>query len=121
MAYFPTNIAPSECNLTAKNRVWGFFGKSNKMRLENRRQAPELRRKNRPTATKTVSGMLYYGYRYYEPETGRWLNRDPIEEQGGLNLYGFVGNDGVNKWDRLGLESPFVPGPAPINLSLIHI
>jgi hypothetical protein len=32
-----------------------------------------------------------------------WPNRDPIAEQGGLNLYGFVGNDGVNWWDILGL------------------
>jgi len=47
----------------------------------------------------------YYGFRYYDPETGRWPNRDPIEEQGGLNLYAFVGNDGVNSWDYLGNES----------------
>jgi len=45
----------------------------------------------------------YYGYRYYHPQTGRWINRDPIEEEGGLNLYGFVGNDGVNKIDLLGM------------------
>jgi RHS repeat-associated protein len=50
------------------------------------------------------TGFYYYGYRYYSPELGRWLNRDPIEEEGGLNLYGFVGNDPVNRWDRLGLE-----------------
>jgi len=31
-----------------------------------------------------------------------WLSRDPIGERGGLNLYGFVGNDGVNRWDYLG-------------------
>jgi hypothetical protein len=35
--------------------------------------------------------------------TGRWPSRDPIEEQGGINLYGFVGNDGVNRFDVLGL------------------
>ena len=35
---------------------------------------------------------------------GRWLNRDPINEAGGLNLYGFVGNDPVNRWDYLGLS-----------------
>jgi hypothetical protein len=35
--------------------------------------------------------------------TGRWPSRDPIEEEGGINLYGFVGNDGVNWWDYLGL------------------
>jgi integrase/recombinase XerD len=45
-----------------------------------------------------------YGYRYYDPATGRWPSRDPIEERGGVNLYGFVGNDGVNKWDKLGME-----------------
>ncbi len=48
------------------------------------------------------SGYLNYGFRFYSPETGRWLNRDPIGEEGGLNLYGFVGNDGMNGWDFLG-------------------
>ncbi len=48
--------------------------------------------------------MAYYGYRYYDPKTGRWPSRDPIEEEGGVNLYGFIGNDGVNWWDRLGLR-----------------
>jgi len=36
--------------------------------------------------------LLYYGHRYYNASTGRWPNRDPIEEQGGLNVYGFVRN-----------------------------
>lgn len=48
--------------------------------------------------------VVYYGYRYYDPATGRWPSRDPIEEIGGVNLYGFVGNDGVNVLDRLGLS-----------------
>jgi hypothetical protein len=43
-----------------------------------------------------------YLYRYYDPLTGRWPSRDPIEERGGVNLYGFVGNDGVNWTDILG-------------------
>jgi len=47
--------------------------------------------------------VTYYGYRYYDPVTGRWPSRDPIGERGGVNLYGFVGNDGVNYWDNLGL------------------
>jgi RHS repeat-associated protein len=46
--------------------------------------------------------VAYYGYRYYDPQTGRWPSRDPIEEEGGLNLYGLVGNDGVNGVDYLG-------------------
>jgi RHS repeat-associated protein len=56
------------------------------------------------TENQRFSGVAkYYGYRYYHPQTGRWINRDPIEEDGGLNLYGFVGNDGLNWWDYLGL------------------
>ncbi|TVR54728.1 MAG: RHS repeat-associated core domain-containing protein [Puniceicoccaceae bacterium] len=47
------------------------------------------------------SGLIYYGYRFYSPTTGRWLNRDPIGELGGLNLYGFLGNDPVNRIDLL--------------------
>jgi hypothetical protein len=46
-----------------------------------------------------------YLYRYYDPVTGRWPSRDPIEEEGGINLYGFAGNDGVNKLDYLGMIS----------------
>jgi RHS repeat-associated protein len=47
----------------------------------------------------------YYGYRYYHPQTGRWINRDPIEEEGGLNLYGFVYNSPYNWIDPLGLKN----------------
>jgi RHS repeat-associated protein len=49
------------------------------------------------------TGMLYYGFRYYNPETGRWLNRDPIGERGGINLYAFCSNDSVNRFDPFGL------------------
>jgi uncharacterized protein RhaS with RHS repeats len=51
----------------------------------------------------------YYAYRYYDPLTGRWPSRDPIEERGGVNLFGFVGNNGVNRWDYLGLASEIPP------------
>ncbi|MDB6110873.1 MAG: type secretion protein Rhs [Pedosphaera sp.] len=53
------------------------------------------------------SAFLYYGYRYYCPLTGSWLSRDPSEERGGENLYGFVGNNGVDKVDVLGLEPTY--------------
>jgi RHS repeat-associated protein len=58
------------------------------------------------------SGLYYYGYRYYSPGLGRWMNRDPI---GGVeyvnlesqflepNIYGFTNNDPVNGSDTLGL------------------
>jgi RHS repeat-associated protein len=48
--------------------------------------------------------VMYYGYRFYDPETGRWPSRDPIEEEGGANLYGFVGNYSVNDFDVSGLS-----------------
>jgi uncharacterized protein RhaS with RHS repeats len=50
-------------------------------------------------------GTAYYGHRYYDPVHGRWPSRDPIGEDGGINLYGFVGNDGVGREDLLGLMS----------------
>ena len=47
--------------------------------------------------------LLYYGFRYYDSQTGRWLSRDPIGENGGPNLYGMVFNDPMNYWDYLGM------------------
>jgi len=63
------------------------------------------------------TGLVYYGYRYYDPGTGRWPNRDPLGELGfetlrrgkpnllgdGPNLYTFVQNDPVDRTDSLGL------------------
>ena len=53
--------------------------------------------------TDDETGLLDYGHRHYDPSIGRWLNRDPSNEYGGCNLYGFAGNDGVNFYDYLGL------------------
>lgn len=47
--------------------------------------------------------LLYYGHRYYNPGSGRWASRDPINERGGVNLYGFVGNAPIRRFDALGL------------------
>ena len=44
-----------------------------------------------------------YGHRYYAPTIGQFLGRDSIEEKGGLNLYGFCGNNAVNGYDVLGM------------------
>ena len=49
------------------------------------------------------SGLVYYLHRYYEPTLQRWPNRDPLEEEGGINLYSYVGNNPVNAIDPLGL------------------
>jgi hypothetical protein len=56
---------------------------------------------------------------FYNPSTGRWLSRDPIEESGGINICAFVGNSVLNRVDRLGNDCPceclsveiaFIPG-----------
>ena len=51
------------------------------------------------------TGLVYYNYRYYNPELGRWISRDPIEEQGGYNLYGMLGNNPMNGWDEEGCKN----------------
>jgi len=48
--------------------------------------------------------LAYFGYRYYNSDMGRWLNRDPIGETGGINLYGYIANSTTNGLvDPLGL------------------
>ncbi|MEI6566156.1 MAG: RHS repeat-associated core domain-containing protein [Verrucomicrobiota bacterium] len=53
--------------------------------------------------TDDETDLVCYLHRYYNPSTGRWLSKDPIDEAGGLNLYGFVGNNGINSFDPFGL------------------
>ena len=48
-------------------------------------------------------GLIYYNYRHLNPNDGRWISRDPIMEQGGWNLFAFVGNKIFNQADILGL------------------
>ena len=90
--------APEKSDPTAKNRVGEFFASAPKTRRENRSQTQQPRQENRLTSTKPASGRTL------------WPSRDPIEERGGINLYGFVGNDGINRWDRLGF---FIGGQDP--------
>jgi RHS repeat-associated protein len=49
------------------------------------------------------SGLSFAMFRAYDADSGRWLNRDPLGERGGLNLYGFVENNPINKVDATGL------------------
>lgn len=65
------------------------------------------------TSRTTILGMLLAitlgtqsAMAFYNPQTGRWLSRDPIGENGGQNVYGFVNNSGVNRWDYLGYWIP---------------
>jgi RHS repeat-associated protein len=73
-----------------KNRVWGFC-----------RRPSGRRRARRPQVAETASGCRACDYKTVSGR-GFWLSRDPIGEQGGVNLYGMVGNDPANRLDYLG-------------------
>ncbi|MBN2069220.1 MAG: RHS repeat-associated core domain-containing protein [Opitutales bacterium] len=59
----------------------------------------------RGSQSEDPTGLVYYGLRYYNPETGRFINRDPIGLAGVHNLYAIVGNNPMNAWDVRGLQS----------------
>ncbi|WP_387462728.1 insecticidal toxin complex protein TccC [Photorhabdus sp. RM323S] len=50
-----------------------------------------------------ATGLYYYGYRYYQPWVGRWLNADPAGTVDGLNLYRMVRNNPITLIDHDGL------------------
>jgi len=71
----------------------GAIATENPWRFSSKRQDP-------------TTDWIHYEFRIYDPASGRWLSRDPIGEAGGENLYGFVGNDPVNRVDLWGLRTP---------------
>jgi RHS repeat-associated protein len=83
-------------------RITGTMAKNNPFRFSTK-------------YTDDATDMVYYGYRYYNPSTGRWLSRDPIEERGGPNLYGFVYNNPAAYVDGLGDQAALPPGWAGPN------
>ena len=70
-------------------RATGLLASDNPFRFSTKYLQPE-------------SGLLDYGHRFYKPSTGRWPNRDPIGEEGGINLYGFTLNNPINTFDSDG-------------------
>jgi RHS repeat-associated protein len=72
-------------------RATGYLSQTNTVRFSSKMQDPE-------------SGWSYYGYRYYNPNYGEWVSRDPIEEEGGLGLNVWVSNDPANSYDLLGMS-----------------
>jgi len=71
--------------------------------------------------TDPTTDLVLYEYRVYQPSTGRWPNRDPIGELGGINLYAYVYNNPLSYIDRDGLDvaaplpepPPTIPSPRP--------
>jgi len=82
----------------SKNRVGGKFGAYQESVDKNRLPAQYPCRRNCFTATKCMSGRTL------------WLSRDPIAEDGGINLYGYVENNPINLWDPDGLKPFGTPG-----------
>lgn len=64
----------------------------------------------RRNARARSSNYADYGFRYLDVNLGRWPSRDPIGEEGGVDLYAFVENDPVARGDHLGLRQPAGPG-----------
>jgi len=79
-----------------KTRVWGFCRRPASRAPVFGAQTTKPRRVAKVAATKSASGP------------SQWLSRDPIGEQGGVNLYGMVGNNPINRTDYLGLAEPAV-------------
>jgi RHS repeat-associated protein len=50
------------------------------------------------------TGFILFGQRYYDQSTGTWLTRDPIAENGGINLYSYVQGNPTNSVDPDGLH-----------------
>jgi RHS repeat-associated protein len=71
---------------------WGPYADVNRYRFSSKEFLP-------------LSGLYYFGFRFYDPNLQRFLNHDPIGELGGINLYRAVANNPVNRIDPLGLEA----------------
>jgi len=65
------------------------------------------------------TGLYYYGYRYYMPWMGRWLNPDPAWTVDGLNLYRMVRNNPVTLVDNNGL-SPSPVGNYEVEVTTVN-
>lgn len=61
-----------------------------------------------------ATGLYYYGFRYYMPWLGRWLNPDPAGTVDGLNLYAMVVNNPITLKDETGLMFARVVGRAAV-------
>lgn len=66
--------------------VWGAAARLNPFRWSTKQ-------------TDNETDLVYYGYRYYSPSWGRWISRDPMQEEDARVLYSFLGNHPINRVD----------------------
>ena len=78
---------------------WGTLANANMMRFSSKEWNDH-------------AGLYYYLYRFYDPNLQRWPNRDPLGEEGGMNLYAFCSNGSINYYDPDGC--PTTGGDWPI-------
>jgi RHS repeat-associated protein len=62
--------------------------------------------------TDNETGLQLLTHRYYDPQSGRFLTRDPIGYAGGINLYSYVANNPINRADASGLTGEELALPA---------
>ncbi len=65
-----------------------------------------------------LTGLYYFGYRYYQPGVGRWLSTDPAGTVDGLNTYRMVGNNPLSLFDAQGL---MMRAPPPATFSVANV
>ncbi|SIT74808.1 MULTISPECIES: SpvB/TcaC N-terminal domain-containing protein [Burkholderiaceae] len=75
-----------------------------------------------------ATGLYDYGFRYYVPWLGRWLNPDPAGTVDGFNLYQMVGNNPITRFDARGLygtvdwlDLPSAPDPSRVTRAVLAL
>lgn len=66
------------------------------------------------------TALILCTFRYYDTETGRWINGDPIGYEGGVNLYSYVNGNPIISVDPLGLDALFITGRNRLNPSYMN-